>query len=129
MLAFCESKKSFENTLSGGIRNSLEILNRLLNFVTEQKKKYEYRLAPQSNFYQRHLMVKDFLAIQKRRTPGQTCRHLALSVAATFNRRQTTARNIIRWERSWVEKKKIPESLYGGWYAEWMDNENLKMAI
>lgn len=92
----------------------LEILNRLLNFVTEQKKKYGCRLALQSNFYQRHLMVKHFLAIQKRRTLGQTCRHLALSVAATFNRGQTTARNIIRWERSWVEKKKILKSLYGG---------------
>ena len=79
-------------------------------------------MAPQSNFYQRHLMEKHFLAIQKRRTLGQTRRYLALFVAATFNRGQTTMRNIIRWERSWVEKKEIPESLYSGWHTEWMDN-------
>lgn len=74
-------------------------------------------------------MVKHFLAIQKTRTPSQTCRHLALSVAATFNCGQTTACNIIRWEESLVEKKKIPESLYRGWHAEWIDNEDLMIAV
>ncbi len=62
-----------------------------MNFVTRQKKKYECRLAPQSNFYRRHLMVKHFLAIQKKKkTPGQIRGRFAFFVAVTFNRGQTT---------------------------------------
>ncbi len=41
----------------------VEILNRLLSFVTERKKKYRCKLASQSSFYQRHLMVRHFLSI------------------------------------------------------------------
>ena len=33
-------------------------LNRLLELVTEQDKKYGGRLSPHSNFYRRHLMVQ-----------------------------------------------------------------------
>lgn len=69
-----------------------------MDLVTEQGKKYEYRFSPQGNFYQRHLMVNIFLSSQKRGLPGQTRQNLALFVAATFNRGQTTARNIVRWE-------------------------------
>ena len=65
---------------------ALKNLERLMDLVTEQEKKYGYRLSPQSNFYQRHLMVKHFLSYQKRRLLGQTRRNFASSVAATFNR-------------------------------------------
>lgn len=34
--------------------------------MTEQKKNYRYKLAPQYNFYQWHLMIKHFLVIQKK---------------------------------------------------------------
>ena len=37
---------------------ALKDLTRLLELVTEQEKKYENRLSPQSNFYRRHLMVQ-----------------------------------------------------------------------
>ena len=63
-------------------------------------------------------MVKYFFVVQKKRTLSQICQHLAFFVVATFNYRQTSAHNIIGWERSWVEKKKILKSLYDGWYAE-----------
>lgn len=35
----------------------LKNLTRLLNFVTEHEKKYQYKLSPHSNFYRQHLMV------------------------------------------------------------------------
>ncbi len=97
---------------------ALEICNRLLSFVEEQKIKFRCMLAPQSNLYQWHLMVKYFLAIQKKRTQGHSCRHYTFSVAATFNRGQTTSCNIISWERLWVERREISESLYGRWHPE-----------
>lgn len=86
-------------------------------------------MDPLSNFYNRHLMVQHFLASQNRKTPGQTRRQLAISVAANFDRGQTTRRNIVRWESSWVNDRKIPESAYGDWQAAWMDDEDLKMAV
>ena len=79
-----------------------------MDLVTEQEKKYEYRLSPRSNYYQRHLIVKHFLSSQQKKLPGQTRRDLALFVAFIFNRGQTTARNIIREEKSWVTNNKIP---------------------
>lgn len=36
---------------------ALKNLTRLLELVIEQEKKYEDRLSPHSNFYQRHLIV------------------------------------------------------------------------
>lgn len=68
----CLPPMNKKETLKKLQEEALETMNRLLNLVTEQEKKYGCRLAPQSNFYQRHLMVKHFLAIQTRRTPDQT---------------------------------------------------------
>ena len=70
-------------------------LERLLSLVTEQDKKYGYKLSPQSNFFQRHIMVKQFLSIQTRKIPGQTRQQLAGSVVASFNQGHTTAQNIV----------------------------------
>ena len=41
--------------------DGLKDLSRLLNLVTEQRKKYKYRLSPNSNFYCRYLMVQQSL--------------------------------------------------------------------
>lgn len=54
-------------------------------------------------------MVKHFLANQSRRIFCSTWRDLDISVASTFNQSQTTARNLILWENSWVADKMIPE--------------------
>lgn len=62
-------------------------------------------------------MVKHFLAIQQKKTPGQTCWEFATSVAAIFNWGQTTAKNIAQWESLWVKSQEIPESQYDDWQA------------
>ena len=49
---------------------ALKDLTRLLNLVTEQEKKYQYKLSPYSNFYRRHLMVQQFLQTQLRSQPS-----------------------------------------------------------
>lgn len=74
-------------------------------------------------------MVKHFLASQSRKIPGQTRRNLATSVASTFNRGQTTARNMIRWENSWVVDRKIPERDDGESNPAWVDDEDVKMSV
>ena len=45
---------------------SLVSLEKLLSLVIKQDKKYRYKLFSQSNFFQRHLMVKQFPLIQTR---------------------------------------------------------------
>ena len=70
-------------------------LEKLLSLVTKQDKKYGYRLSPQSNFFQRHFMVKQFLSIQTRKLLSQTRRQLVIYVAASFSQGQTSAQNII----------------------------------
>ena len=45
---------------------ALKNLERLMDLVTEQEKKYSSRLSPQSNYYQRHLMVNIFYQVSKR---------------------------------------------------------------
>ena len=39
---------------------ALKDLTRLLELVTEQENKYEGRLSPHSNFYQRHVIIQKF---------------------------------------------------------------------
>ena len=73
---------------------ALASLTRLLNLVIKQEKKYGYRLGVQSNFYQRHLMVKHFLAIQKR-ISDKDRQDLAKMVASTFDRDKTMGQNIV----------------------------------
>ena len=75
---------------------ALKDLTRLLNLVTEQEKKYEYRLSPHSNFYRRHLMVQQFLQTQLKTQPSQTRRDLSLTVSRAFDRGHHTARSIVQ---------------------------------
>ena len=100
-----------------------------MDLLTEQEKKYGYRLSPQSNYYQRHLMVKYFLLCQQKKLPDQTRWDLALFVASTFNRGQTTAQNIIRSEKSWVTDNKIPCHKKAKDYESWINNKDVTMAI
>lgn len=109
--------------------------------MTEQEKKYGYRLAPQGNFYRRHLMVQHFLASQLHEKKGQRGkkgeikekdrkrRDLAYSIANNFDRGQTTGRNLIRWEQSWVANREIPERDNAERDSSWMDDEELKMSV
>ena len=109
--------------------NALQDLTRLLELVTEQEKKYEERLSPHSNFYRRHVMAQQFLQIQLKNRPSSTRRSLSLIVAQSFGRGYNTARNIVRWENSWVDEREIPERKSPKIYASWMDDEELKESI
>ena len=109
--------------------SSLVSLNKLLSLVTEQDKKYSYRLLPQLNFFQRHVMVKQFLSIQTRKIPGQTRQELARSVAASFNQGYTIAQNIVRWEKSRVTTGEIPMQKKAEMYASWLNDENVVIEI
>ncbi len=108
---------------------ALKDLTRLLELVTEQKKKYEGRLSPHSNFYRRHLMVQQFLQTQLKSQPSHIWRDLSLNVSRAFGQGYPTARNIIQWEKSWVEKREIPERKERMDGDSWMYDEEVNDAI
>ena len=64
--------------------DGLKDLSRLLKLVSEQEKKYRYRLSPHSNFFYRHLMVQQFLQLQLKTQPSPTRRALSIQVAQAF---------------------------------------------
>ena len=108
---------------------ALKNMTRLVELVTKQENKYKKRLSPHSNFYRRHVMVQQFLQIQLRTQPSQTRRNLALSIARSFGRNYTTARNIVQWEKSWIAHREIPRRKDREDYATWIDNEELQESI
>ena len=108
---------------------ALKDMTRLLEFVTVQEEKYEERLSPHSNFYRRHMMVQQFLQIQLRTNSGATRRNLSMSIARSFGKGQGTARNIVQWEKSWVEEREIPRRKNRDNYFSWMDDEDLQESI
>jgi hypothetical protein len=108
---------------------ALRDLERLLDLVTEQEKKYGYKLTSRKGFLQRHLMVKHFLALQTRNHSGKTRKELSATVAASFNRGLTVARSIIQREKSWVNLRQIPSRKTPDTYASWLNDENVVMAI
>ena len=52
-----------------------------------------------------------------------------MTIARGFGRGQTTARNIVRWETSWVDERNILERKERQDYFSWMDDEGLKESI
>lgn len=108
---------------------ALKDLTRLLNLVTEQEKKYEYRLSPHSNFYRQHLMVQQFLQTQLKTQPSQTWRDLSLIVSCAFGRGYHTAQSIVQWEKSWVHTREIPERKERSDGESWMYDEGVNNAI
>lgn len=74
---------------------ALQEITRLLELVTEQEKKYEYRLSPHSNFYRRHVMVPQFLQIQLKTKPSPTWGGLLLNIAHSFGKGHGTGQNIV----------------------------------
>ena len=74
-------------------------------------------------------MVKYFLSSQQKKLLGQTRQDLALFVASTFNRGQTTARNIICWEKLWVTNNEIPYYKEAKDYESWINNKDVTMAV
>ena len=74
-------------------------------------------------------MVQQFLQTQLKSQPSQTRRALSLTIARGFGRGHTTGRNIVRWERSWVNKRIIPERKGRDDYFSWMDDEELRESM
>jgi hypothetical protein len=121
-----ESEKNTRTELQA---TALARLDRLIDLVTEQEAKYGFRLQYKSNFFQRHLMVKQFLSIQARATEKRTRRQLAVVIAEAFGRGQRTARNIVRWERSWVAHEILPGRKTRAAPDQSIQDEDLKIFI
>lgn len=109
---------------------ALRDLDRLLENVTEQEKKYGDRLAPQSNYYRRHTMVQNFLQYQIKTQQNPVTRfESSLHVANSFKRGRSTARNIVQWENSWVDTRQIAERQENRDCTSWMYDPDVSDAI
>lgn len=109
--------------------DGLKDLSRLLKVVSEQEKKYGYRLSPHSNFFCRHLMVQQFLQLQLKIQSSPTRRTLSIQVAQAFGRGESTGRSIVRWEISWIEKREIPDRSERSDSDSWMYDVDVGDAI
>ena len=49
-----------------------------------------------------------------------------MTIARGFGQGQTTGRNTVGWENSWVDERDIPERKERQDYFSWMDDEQLK---
>ena len=114
-------------------RKAMEDIERLIRLKTEQIQKYGRVFSPGTDFYRRHCMVKNFLCLQKQHEDGsgKTRREIAETVAATFDRRQHTAKKLDKWAKEWVLKRVIPESKAGKHKAHlsWLNDEGILCAI
>ena len=112
---------------------ALQDLKRFLNLKGEQQKKYGKPLIPGKDFHRRHLMVASFLMLQQRKHEFQDCsrRALAVIVAKNYGKGAHSGLKIVRWEKSWVEHRTIPESKAGKHKhnISWMDDEEVLLAV
>jgi hypothetical protein len=112
---------------------ALKDLKRFLGLQGEQKKKYGKLLKQGKNFHRRHLMVESFLMLQQRKHEFQDCsrRGLAAIVAKNYGRGTHSGLKIVRWEKSWVEHRTIPESKAGKHKHDisWMNDEEVLLAV
>ena len=74
-------------------------------------------------------MVQQFLHTQLQTQSSSTRQTMALTVAQSFGRGMFTARNTVRWEKSWVSKRKIPKRKERNDGDLWIYDENVNDAI
>lgn len=94
---FCDGSSTFKSKLqpcNEQCLKTLQDLARLLDLVTEQEKKYGQRLSVHSNFYQQHMMVQQFLKLQKITQPSQSRKKSSLSIACFFGKNHGTAKTL-----------------------------------
>jgi hypothetical protein len=112
---------------------ALRYLKRFLGLKKEQMMKYGKLLTPGKDFHRRHLMVASFLMLQQRKNEFQGCsrRELSAIVAKSYGKGAHSALKIVRWERSWVEHRTIPESAAGKHRQNmsWMNDEEVLLAV
>jgi hypothetical protein len=125
-LTACQTKENARH-------DALQDLKRFLSLKGEQKRKYGKLLTPGKDFHRRHLMVASFLMLQQRKHEFQDRSRRALSaiVAKSFGRGAHTGLKIVRWEKSWVEERTIPESKAGKHRQgiSWMNDEEVLLAV
>jgi hypothetical protein len=109
----------------------LQNLQTLLRRKTDQKAKFGTE-GLRGHLLKRYEMVHAFLLAQKK-TPDLTRRTVALNVAHCFGRGEFTARNIIKWENSWIRDGAIPQAKIGGnkhhVLESLLNDEGLQLAI
>lgn len=113
-------------------RSALEDLQKLLSCKTLQIEKYGHVLLPQSDFYRRHCMVKNFLCLQQNNCYlEKTRKQMAKTVAATFNRHGHVARKLLQLEKTWVDSRTLPKSKAGKHKASlsWLEDEAVLCAV
>ncbi len=74
-------------------------------------------------------MVQQFLHTQLQTKSSSSWRTMALTVVQSFGRGMFTARNIVRWEKSWMSKRKIPKRKEKDDGDSWMYDEDVNDAI
>jgi hypothetical protein len=129
----CGESVIARQTREDACHEALQDLKRFLGLKGEQKRKYGKLLIPGKDFHRRHLMVSSFLTLQQRKHEFHDCnrRELASIVAKSYGRGAHTGLKIVRWERSWVEHRIIPESRAGKHRhnISWMDDEEVLLAV
>ncbi len=112
---------------------ALHDLKRFLGLKGEQKRRYGKPLKPGTDFHRRHLLVSSFLMLQQRKHefPDSSRRGLAAIAAKSYGKGTHTGLNVVRWERSWIEHRTIPESKAGKHKhnISWMEDEEVLLAV
>lgn len=74
-------------------------------------------------------MVLQFLQAQLTDKTSQTRDELSRAVVRCFGRERETARNIKRWEKSWIDNRIIPERKNRIDAESWIYDEDLRMSL
>ncbi len=74
-------------------------------------------------------MVQQFFQPQLTPQPSPKRQTLSFNVARAFGRGNSTARNIVRWEKEWVSSQKIPERKKREDFDSWMYDGDLNDAM
>jgi hypothetical protein len=111
------------------LNRALEDLNYLIKSSKAQVRLYGHIIVSEGNFDRRHQMVRAFLHRQKNK--NKTRNEMALEVAKAFGRSKPTARNIVKWEKEWMNHRSLPESKVGKHSAclSLLDDEGVLCAI
>ena len=93
----CTISSLFQQQMNRNLQvDRLKDLSRLLKLVTEQEKKYKYRLSLNSNFYYCHLIVQQFLHLQLNIYLSPTRFTCSIQATQAFSLRESIARSIVR---------------------------------
>jgi hypothetical protein len=126
-----EEREKDKQAYQEKVKLASQDLQRLLDLITLQKKKYNAELGIYSSFRKRHQMVQSFLWLeQKKQKVGGKRRERALQVARSYNRGTGTARKIVQWTNSWIERRVIPEGRAGKnlHTFSWLEDEGVAIA-